>query len=543
MNLNNNVHGLVQQFGLRYLVIIGFGNYTDFLDKNTDFSDVPGSILASVEGETVPKGLSTLFFAPLLFASPTLTEEIQPHLRAVGADQKLTVSLSKYANFPEAVFDSDGSMGLSIKVQLWCPGTDFSEAVTIFYGRMESIRKNPQTETITIEARDGEPATRIEFPPNSQKLDASLFPNIPKTIDGVYSRRVFLGSVVFPISCPQVDQGTLFYVVDHSIKIRDTFAVEVNGIRRESGDPDFGWNIEEFILPGNQVNVLNKREVITLIRFNKQIQADGQFITVVGFDGVPRTKNPILILLQDYGGFKVADAAVQTINTLPLNEDRGHILSLMSQSPDDIISIVKTRLVPQTEFIFAWQRGEINLLPITGYKSGLIMRLGDSLYDIVKTDQIQKTSENDIINSIEIGYTRNIFMSTDFDITRQFIRLNYQNCFHDARLRGLLQTSQAKYGSKYFKMDFADLCFFTADEYKRYILDLATKILYLTHRQSTIYSFYAPWYPAISIPLNTVLKLDVPEYGLNMVAARVVQKIYKSYGMILSFQDEINPNF
>ncbi len=351
------------------------------------------------------------------------------------------------------------------------------------------------------------------------------------TVAGRFKRAIVLGEVTYPVMCPQVDQGTLFYICDNTITpnlTTDRFAVQINGDNVDANDSRFGWQVVTQEIPSPITSSSQVNSTASLILFNNPLNLELPFVTCSGFHGLSATKSPVLTLLEDYGRYAISDGAKRKFRTQDFS------LSVYSNAIDTVLAIVKDRLIPQTPFIFTFRQGRVELFELRGNETGLELGVGYGLYGRDSTAD-GRTSADTVWNALDTGYHRNVFTNGIVNTTQRSYLLDKNTATGD--LKRLLEESESNYGRRYLKMDAPDVV--VADgEVPPILRTISADFLRLAAQQHRVFTYTAPHYPLLCVPENSIFRVSDPDTGLDRVKVRMVKRQISPLQLKVTLQEE-----
>jgi hypothetical protein len=480
-------------FRPEFLVTLLFGHrLKDVLADGIHPAALPGALrLCTGTNPHYTYHQKPLFFSPSILSEPSLSHEIIPQERRFVTSE-FSVDISSTARFPFQIFEEGGTLCIFMVVDLAHPNIDISESIRLFSGQVTSSSFDRKTDKISLTAEDGEPGRSVAFPPGNITLGRDQFPTMPISIDGTYTRKAVLGDVTYPILCPQVDEGSLFYICDSTITLHSSasaspFTVFLNGEEHS--------NYTVVVKENNSpiTDALNTRGVASFIQFSKKYD-HLPFVMCSGFTGMSPKKHPILTLLE-YGQYVISDEASSKLQEHPL------LLSALVNNTAPVLDIVLDRLLPQTPYFGGFLAGEFQVFDLDGFPSGMHLYPGSGLYGLVSAAEGDLGS---VYNAIDIKYHRNIDSVTDFDATRKSYLLDVSTT-HGA-LQRELQHSEAIYGRRYITLNMPDIP--VLEDPPDIVQEIAHDFLMLSSRQRMIYTYDCPFFPALKLPLNLKFYAD-----------------------------------
>lgn len=511
-------------------LVFGHGLYS-ILRNNIHPATFPGAMrLCTGENPYFEHNGQPYFFSPAILEHPEITHEIIPHQKRVS-ELSAKTTISANANFPFEIFDSGGTLCILMRIDLALPGMDLSNVINLFIGQVTGAEFDRTSKKISLAGRDGDPIRAVRFPPGDIALGRDQFSQMPLNVAGRFRRTVALGSVTYPILCPQVDTGKLFYVCEstispHSNTSKTPFTVTVNGENVSSGNPEFGWELVALENNAPTIGVGEPKGISTFLRFKKEIKLELPFVTCSGFSGLSPNKSPILTLL-DYAQYPVCAEARGQL------EQQSLLISSLVNVNDSVLSIVNDRLIPQTPYFSGFLNGYFTLFDFAGIHTNLQLAPGNGLYGRA-LGNVSETRPEDIYNAIDIGYHRNIYSDDEVDVSQLVYMLDETNA--TGKLAEDLKQSTAIYGRRYIKVDFPDVPV-EKGKVPDIIKQIAHDFLALACKQRSLHTYDAPL-SAIKIPLNTKLYLTDPLVSITHKYVRVVSKTYFLHKVRMVFQDE-----
>jgi len=539
MNPSSALLSLIKESdNVEFLITINWGylNSRQARKDNIHPAKLPGAIRLSTGANTIVEDASgkSYFFRPSLLDFPIVETSLDPVSRQVAQSQ-VTMKISSAE--PLKLFNLYNSFGGWLHIDVWSPGAMLEEVYPIFSGQITASQYHPEYGGMSIEAQDGEVLNEARFPPSDIKLSRAIFPNIPFNVDGRYNRQIAFGAVSYPIMCPQVDNGRLFYVLDNEIlpgtgALGIPFRVTIQGVSYASSDPKFGWDIVRYTPSSNYRSIINTQSPMTLIQFKNRITTDSAFVTAEGFYGIGPGESPMLNILTQYGGFIVEQSSTEIIKRL--DEEMSIFIS---DGGSPLIEIMRDRIFMQTKYMMGFRLGEIKLFNISGNETNIhISRSHGIISD--ENDYIDTGGNPEkIINSVEVGYQRNIYSQSEIDTTRQSYFLSAENAGQP--LANLLQSSVAFYGQRYRKIDCPDVVA-TTKFVPRIVLELAESTLRVSALQHRPYKYKVPYWPGITIQENAIIYVTDDLIKVENKRMRVVRKMYEKNIITLELIDEFN---
>lgn len=479
----------------------------------------PNSITLATDAVTV----SGVPFLPFLTGWPEVTDSIEPFQRTMSSSGgKFTVLPIEYNFDLRNVNDNANVFG---RIDYYVEGMTLDDVVSLTSGKFSSSWSDDKS-TIECNIEDSIPATvAVLFPNNSKKIDKELFPKVQSNVDGKFARKVLLGEFQYPLLCPCIDNGTLFYVCDHELEQYPT-EVQINGLPIEKTR----WQIE-VIKTDTPLDPRIDPEIITVIRIDRPIELAVPYITCSNGIGIRTDDNPPIFLLEKYGNFKLSRKVRDTFK-MPMFD-----MTIQVETSEDVLKLVQDRIIPQTNYLMAFKNSEIILEPIIGRQTNIQLKIGSGLIGRTNTGA-SITAEDIVYNAIDIQYRRNPEAYFDSDIALNKYYLDKDNA--PLELAEKLRKSYTRYGPRLLRLSAPDIINRETEEgvVPPQIKDLAYQTLQITHTRYKIYEYYVYNFPGFYLKLNDIVELTDPLENLSEAEARVIGKTPLPNCMKMSFMVE-----
>jgi hypothetical protein len=520
---------------VNFLYTITFGyNLSATVSSGQHPATLSSSILiASGDGVAVEgDGGKEYFFKPCLLSNPEVQYSFSPQGKS-SETQEVEIVIGRDSGFPFRILDNLGTLSLSLRVDSHIIGTPLSSAIPLFWGQVTSASYDRATNELKLQAKDGEPFREVRFA-NTEPITRAEFPDIPVTSDGRFNRQVALGEINYPILCPQIDNGTRFYILDGKISPNPPahpfpFSVQVNGEDKSQNDSEYAWDIVEEIVPSPILTSLENRDIMSTIQFHKQIpNLELPFVTCSGFNGLSKDKQIILTLL-DYAQYPVSIGARQILQNLPFD------MSFFQNAQGNVLELVRDRLFPQTPYIMGFRNGEVVIFRMEGEDTGYKVGVGNGL--IGRIDDEEDTPIDQVYNAIEIRYFRNIYTQKEFEASRLSYILDSDRA--NSGLQGVLKQSEAAYGRRYVQMEFADIVVNSQSGPPPIIPYFAENYLRLACKQHKKMSYLCEGWLAYSLIENSILYLTDEDRGMVDQKVRVIGRKVAPTLCSITFQTEL----
>lgn len=472
----------------------------------------------------VPSARGDICFLPIIANDFEIREAIDPIKRAFEM-ATLELDFLPNAPFPTRFRTNMPATRLSIRVDYWTEGMTLEESFPLFWGWADPTEYDPESGHLKIQARDSFPDREVEFPPSAGTINEELFPQIPRTISGIYGRQIIVGPFNYPIVCPQIDETRKrFYIADIPIQTSGNFIVEDAGNILSSNQ----YNIKFMGYPLPKGSGIDIQYGYSYIELNEPAEAPMGYIVCSNGLGIMSSR-PLLFFL-DFGKYKISDNTRQVLGEYPQE------MSVINSARDTVMKLIMDRLILQTPYILYFQHGIGRLTMLSGMPTGLHLGIGYGLSSYAG-GPIEKTSPDTIVNALEIMYKRNIFSTKDISAAQLSYVMDRHRC-PDADLANKLELSESQYGRRYTQMQFADIIAHDKNVPIN-IPIIAAAILGNAYREQRIYTYTAPLYPGFFLPLNSSLTISDSNLSLSAVPVRLIRKqISRKNGFGLTFQTE-----
>ena len=393
----------------------------------------PHVIRAATDAQVhVPSDLGPLPYFPTLLTWPALTRTLSIRERRWEIAE-VTLSIARGAALAGRLLDAGGGYHATVRLDLWSDGIALDDTLLLFAGPVREVPKvNDRAESVQVVATEGDPSITATWADGT--ITPAEFPDAPDALQG-FGLNYILGTFSQPVPCPQIDAKGLRFVICAGTLNEPPTTVARNGV-----PITMTWSVVNELTPAKRpVSVLVLKEPANTI-------GDGGFVTDeitcaggVGIGG----KHPARMLLEDVCGLTLTARARTLLDATPFD------LELLANVTGDALKLVRERVLPQTNLMFGFEHGQVDLIPLGPTLSRRALRLGAGLRYRPR-EQPTETLESAIANQIVVQCGRAVYGGVQTSVVRSAAR-------SVGTLRRRLQQSLDRYGAKPLVYDAPDL--------------------------------------------------------------------------------------
>lgn len=454
-----------------------------------------------------PDGLP---FAPWLTAWPPIEERYAPQDRRLEI-QETTLSVMGGAGLADVLLQAGGGHRATCRVDLWSPGLSLAESLPLLAGPVRGTpRLTSRGEGVEITVTDGDLGRVVEYPPGVLTFDE--FPGAPDHVLGKATRQVILGAYPWQVACHQIDaDGLLYYVHDGAATLHPAKAYNFGAELAQS----FAVETQRTAASGTTVTVLRFR--------GKPTTPTGLVPTVSCSGGVAtREGHPIETLLR-VGGYKLTPRAAQALRLTDFWQD------VLLNSTGDVREIVSRQLVPQTDLVFGFRHGAVDLMPLGGSPGAFRLGVGTGLQYRLR-EQDAPTTVDSVYNAFEVVCGR----------PGATVIIRRDSAHGSARIRAKLAASEATWGRRAVQWPAADLAI--AADGTCPAGELLADVLALQHSAPwRFHGYRASWLEGMALGVGQGVLLTDPAESLADAAAVVARRTVLPTGVDLVFAMQADP--
>jgi len=252
------------------------------------------------------------------------------------------------------------------------------------------------------------------------------------------------------------------------------------------------------------------------------------FITCSGGEGLRLPAHPALVLLEQYGQYRVERGSRDLLLSSDIDS------SILVNASDNVLTIVKDRILRQTPYIGGFRQGEFVVQGLDAIPFSMPLEVGINLFDSDDAEGGQTDLES-VYNAIEITYQRNIFSQSLIDVSRQVYALDSRSA--TGTLATKLRQSEYLYGRRFLRIDFPDVI---ANDLSvpAVIPKVAEQMLNLSAFQRQKYTYPCDIDLALTLPFNAVTTLTDPTRALDARAVRFISRTIRRNKVTTTFLSE-----
>lgn len=454
-------------------------------------------------------------FLPFVAEWPTVTRTLRPEERKCEITD-VPVSLLGSSGFAEVLRDSGAAAGMTARLDLWAPGIDLEDVLPLAGGRITQARWDRITSGVALTITDGDPMRDTPYPPGP--ITREDFPDAPAHVVDVESRQTVFGVFTQPLRCVQIDrERKRFYVCDPPL-------VMVWTVQKGGEEIGTGWHLE--------TNTAATGWEYSELVFDAPIDdiATGLSDEITCAYGVGISYADPISYLLDVAGVVPNDRAAFLLGTYFSNPELA--LPVAIDTTGNALDIVRSRLIPQTPFVFTLHRQRAELITLFDIYNRPVSRgtvgIGDGLI-FRMAQQSEETQPENVHNALDLRCGDAVQVVRDAG-------------HGDDAITGLLTRSTAANGRRYLKLDMPDLWIQLdlmgqpfACPAGRLLADGIARLVAMPHRP---HQYQATWLHGMAYELGDRMALADTDQGLDDAPVRVTGLSYQSTGPVVTFQTE-----
>ena len=483
---------------------------------------LPGAVRFSTRiGTVVDSSIGMIPFHPLLAAWPTVNYRLSRTERRAEIP-RVRLDVLGTAALPQDIGTSGPVSGWTARLDLWTPGLTLAEAVPLLMGPVTDASRDRARGLVTLNATDGDPLSDASL--GGEAITAEDFPDAPDLVLDRARRQLIVGSIPDPIPCIQISHdGTHWYFMDRPTAI----------------PPDRFWI-------GSEPAPLRDRPEVrftpfpsdparryTELVFPRPVSESLQLGGVSAAGGVGLDADPVTLLLQDVGGYRLSPQAVRDLATLRTSFN----FSVFINAQTTVLQMVRDRLLPQTDLVMTFSMGRVHTYRLTPtYEPSRLLGPGMGLRDRL----LQPHSPNieSVYNAIEVRYRRTTLPPTGDLLTRSALLIDR---YSGGPMGAICAMSEQRYGRRFLSVEAADL----VDEqglppgnHPASVWRLGETLVRLHALPHRPVRYLSTWATALDVQPDTPCQLTDPAAELNATPARVVDIAFPPSGPELMFETE-----
>lgn len=489
------------------MLTLNFGSMAASLSPSTHPGLLAGSIRLATEkidGAVVGRP-----YEPHLLGWPQgLAYEWSPVERRASTTQ-IRCTVSTAAMLSDLVQDQGrDAIGLA-RLDLWTTGATFADVVPLVEGPFSLEVNDRATNPVTVTVTDGGRESALAVP--AGKINVEEFPEAPSNVAGVAERQTIVGDAPARVPLHQIDEsGRLFYFCDPPASYPPAYC-EVEGVR-------LPFAFEHRIL--RTVSGV----AFSALFFERPPSSFAAIGTLTATGGIGiATESAALSIIRDLGGYRVAPDAEHLFLHMPF------VQSVYVGSPVDPIALVRDRVLPQTDAVFAWRRGYATVLRYDAPAGQITLGRGRGLLDRLPVQNPVTPAEN-VRNLFRISFGDDAAGGADATAMGETVTIAPETV--TGPVADLLVASRQRYGVREMALSCPDL------RSRAAAVRLGMSLARLLAFQHALHRYMAEDLEGLMVVENTRVLLNDATEGLVDEPTRVVGIEFTPAGTVLTMMTE-----